>query len=172
MVTETLKRLTDLLNKQGGLTETANLYKVPLPRDVKVGEIIINSPAHIGNRRGAIDFLVDIGTCVLAPLDGVVVAKVDKHYKYGPGEEFSDYLNEIVIKHTNGEYSQLAHLAKYSVLVKVGEQVSQGQILAYTGLSGWMTDPHLHFFVFTFVNNQIKGCKIKFRVLKTLYSSS
>ena len=104
--------------------------------------------SHTGPFRGAIDFIVDLGTEVAAPLDGHIMEVVDNNDKYGPSRDFKDFLNYITISHANGEFSQLAHLAKNSAVIKAGEYVHEGQIIALTGNSGWMYEPHLHMLVF------------------------
>jgi murein DD-endopeptidase MepM/ murein hydrolase activator NlpD len=53
--------------------------------------------------------------------------------------------NIVVIKHTNGEYSNYLHLKPGSVQVKAGDQVKQGQVIGKVGHSGNSTEPHLHF---------------------------
>lgn len=126
------------------MKKSKNIYRYPFPEKTEVRDVIRKSPAHTGPFRGALDFLVDLGTSVLAPLKGEIVDVVDAHEKYGLSPEFRDYLNYITIKHASGEYSQLAHLAKDSSLVKVGDKVKEGQKIAFTGNSGWMTEPHLH----------------------------
>jgi murein DD-endopeptidase MepM/ murein hydrolase activator NlpD len=108
---------------------------------------------------------VDLGTPVLAALDGQVMKVVDNHDKYGPTEDFKDDLNYITIRHANGEYSQPAHLEKGSALVKVGDSVHTGQQIGITGNSEWMTEPHLHLLIFKLDPNPpgFKGLKIKFK---------
>ncbi len=128
--------------------QSINRYLHPFPSQTKIEKIIKDYPSHKGPFKGAIDFIVPLGTPVLAPLEGIVTAVVDTNDKFGPTEDFKDFLNYITIRHSNGEYSQPAHLAKGSVLVKIGDNVKEGQQLAVTGNSGWMTEPHLHFFVF------------------------
>ncbi|OGM22378.1 hypothetical protein A2961_00750 [Candidatus Woesebacteria bacterium RIFCSPLOWO2_01_FULL_39_21] len=164
MATEILKSIAVLLKKQKDLAESSNFYSLPFPENTNVGHIVIDSPAHTGNLRGAIDFQVEVGTTIRVPLKGTVVAVADKYDQHGQTEKFANFLNEIVVKHDESEFSQVAHLAKGSALVKPGDEVIQGQTLARTGLSGWMTTPHLHFFVFTYVNGEIKGLKVKFRM--------
>jgi len=53
--------------------------------------------------------------------------------------------NHIIIKHAEGEYGFYAHLLHNSIEAKVGDKVSQGQILGMCGFSGNGTEPHLHF---------------------------
>ncbi|MDW8804358.1 peptidoglycan DD-metalloendopeptidase family protein [Streptomyces scabiei] len=80
-----------------------------------------------------IDFAVPVGTSIRAVGPGKVVAA-------GPG---GSYGNQIVIKHSDGMYSQYAHLSK--VRVSVGDSVSGGQVIGLSGATGNVTGPHLHF---------------------------
>jgi murein DD-endopeptidase MepM/ murein hydrolase activator NlpD len=125
-----------------------NTYSYPFPPDTKIAGIEKGGKSHSGPYKGAIDFVTSIGTPILSPLDGVIEMVVDTNDKYGPAEEFKDFLNYVTIKHSNGEYSQPAHFAKGSVKVKVGDIVKTGDLLGESGLSGWMDKPHIHFLVF------------------------
>jgi murein DD-endopeptidase MepM/ murein hydrolase activator NlpD len=91
------------------------------------------------------DFAVPVGTPVKAAYNGVVV-------KAGPngGGDGPAYGNAIVIKHTNGKYSQYAHLSK--VNVTVGKSVKAGQAIARSGNTGNSSGPHLHFEIRTTPN--------------------
>lgn len=53
--------------------------------------------------------------------------------------------NQVVLKHSNGEYSFYAHLIPGSLKVKKGDKVKRGQILGKVGNSGNSDGPHLHF---------------------------
>lgn len=53
--------------------------------------------------------------------------------------------NQVVLKHSNGEYSFYAHLIPGSLSVKKGDKVKRGQILGKVGNSGNSDGPHLHF---------------------------
>ncbi len=55
----------------------------------------------------------------------------------------SSYGYYVVISHGNGYSTLYAHLSKISV--KVGQNVTQGSVIAYSGSSGNVTGPHLHF---------------------------
>lgn len=70
---------------------------------------------------------------ILAAFDGEVVFS-GKYYGYG---------NLIRIKHENGLETYYSHNSKN--LVKVGDMVKAGQIIALTGRTGRATTEHLHF---------------------------
>jgi len=135
-------------NNSPPLEKSRNYYIKPFPKTTRITSVVFDGPAHNGPYRGSIDFVMQLGTPILAPLDGKVIDVVDLNEKYGPSEEFVNDLNYITIRHQNGDFSQVAHLTKGSSKVKEGDTVSAGQQIAVTGNSGWMTEPHLHFFVF------------------------
>lgn len=162
MVTKIIKKFFN----NNTIAESKNRYIVPLPVGTKIKNILYDWPSHTGPFEGAVDFAVDVGTDVLAALDGTVIEIVDQYDKFGPSKEFASYLNYLTIAHENNEYSQYGHLKKGSVTIKLGEKVKQGQKIATTGLNGWMEEPfieHLHFFVFrTIPNHKFIGLKINF----------
>ena len=53
--------------------------------------------------------------------------------------------NQVTLRHPDGVQSRYVHLKKGSVKVKVGDQVSCGQLLGHVGSSGKSARPHLHF---------------------------
>jgi hypothetical protein len=55
--------------------------------------------------------------------------------------------NGVVVTHENGLTTQYCHMAKGSITVRAGSQVSIGQTLGRVGLSGNTEYPHLHFTV-------------------------
>ncbi|MGW5849625.1 transglycosylase family protein [Streptomyces sp. NPDC055254] len=80
-----------------------------------------------------VDFPVATGTAVKAVGPGTVVSA-------GWG---GAYGYEVVIRHTDGRYSQYAHLSALGV--KAGQQVSGGQRIGRSGSTGNSSGPHLHF---------------------------
>lgn len=91
------------------------------------------------------DFAVPIGTTVTAAHTGTVVKAGPNGAGDGPA-----YGNAVVIKHSNGKYSQYAHLSK--VNVKIGQHVKTGQKIALSGNTGNSSGPHLHFEIRTTPN--------------------
>ncbi|MEU9145599.1 transglycosylase family protein [Streptomyces sp. NPDC048349] len=66
----------------------------------------------------------------------------------GPGQVVSAgwagaYGYQVVIRHTDGRFSQYAHLSALGV--KAGQQVSAGQRIGRSGSTGNSSGPHLHF---------------------------
>lgn len=125
-----------------------------------------DSLGHPAPYQTAIDFAVEVGTDVLVPLDGEVITVVNKHFTYGNSVKFVDKANYVQIRHDNGEISDLIHLAKGSLLIKKGDMVKAGQKIAKTGLSGYMTAPHLHWFVFRKDSSKasFKGLEIQLQI--------
>lgn len=144
------------------MVSTKNTYQLPVEL-TKVKRIVTGGPGHPGQYSTAIDYAVNVGTDVLAPLNGEIIVVVDKYSEYGTTSDFANKANYIQIKHNNREISDLIHLAKGSICVNVGDKVVRGQLIAKTGLSGWMTEPHLHWFVYRHAKNKqgFEGLKIK-----------
>lgn len=82
------------------------------------------------------DLRAPIGTPVLAPADGVV-----KFIQYNQN---SGYGNVVSLSHNYGFESYYAHLMNKAI-VKEGQFVKKGDIIAYSGNSGMSTGPHLHY---------------------------
>ena len=87
---------------------------------------------HRGVHRG-VDMAVPAGTPVLAAADGVV-RLAGRHGGYG---------NLVEVRHADGSETRYAHLS--AILVRAGEPVTQGQVIARAGATGRVTGAHLHF---------------------------
>jgi murein DD-endopeptidase MepM/ murein hydrolase activator NlpD len=55
----------------------------------------------------------------------------------------AEYGNVVEVDHDNGLTSRYAHLSKS--MVKIGDVVLKGQLIAQVGSTGRTTGPHLHF---------------------------
>ncbi len=80
-----------------------------------------------------VDFLVDTGTPVHAAADGLVVV-AERHQQYG---------FVVDIDHGNDFVTRYAHNSK--LLVKAGDLVRRGAVIAESGSTGRSTGPHVHF---------------------------
>ena len=99
-----------------------------------------------GQEKSLADFPV-FGQEVLAPADGTVIQVINGAVDVLPGERDRSVGvgNTIIIDHRNNEYSLLCHFKYDSITVKVGEKVTQGQVLGLCGNSGNTNQPHIHF---------------------------
>lgn len=88
------------------------------------------------------DFAVPTGTSVHSVYDGTVVKAGGNGAGDGPA-----YGNAVVIEHTDGTYTQYAHLSE--VQVSIGDEVEAGDQIALSGNTGNSSGPHLHFEVRT-----------------------
>jgi murein DD-endopeptidase MepM/ murein hydrolase activator NlpD len=88
---------------------------------------------HIRRMHEGLDFIADVGSSVYATGDGRV-SFVGRKGGYGLTVE---------LDHGFGYHTIYAHLSK--VLVKEGQKISRGSIIAKTGDSGLSTGPHLHY---------------------------
>lgn len=109
-----------------------------------------HSSQKLKNLDNAVDFLLPIGTPVYTAASGKVVwVKVDSRVGGKNKKKYWNLGNRVVIRHKNGEYTAYEHLKYKGAVVRKGEKVKRGQLIGYSGNTGWSTiGPHLHFEVF------------------------
>lgn len=82
-----------------------------------------------------VDYAAPIGTRVKASADGLVEFI---GYKGGYG-------NVLVLQHANKISTVYGHLSHFVPGLHQGSKVSQGEIIAFVGMTGLATGPHLHY---------------------------
>lgn len=87
-----------------------------------------------GDFHTGIDISVPSNTPICAADSGVVISVAWAPLGYG---------NYVVVDHGGGIATLYAH--NNSIAVSVGQSVSKGQVIAYSGSTGWSTGPHCHF---------------------------
>lgn len=122
-------------NSNSGSSSGGSVSSKGFIRPVKTGKITAGMYYSSGKYHGAVDFGVSVGTPVYAAADGIVVTST-----WGGSDSYGYY---IKIKHYNGLYTLYAHGS--SLVAKVGQEVKQGQLIMYSGNTGNLTGPHLHF---------------------------
>ena len=132
-----------------------NRYRLPVPKNLLERVDTTSSPAHVGKLRNAIDFLVPEHTPVLAATKGIVTYVKDDSNIGGPSPVYWNYTNFIAIMHANEEYSRYNHLAPQSSRIRLGQAVSEGQVIAEVGMTGYTFRPHLHFQVFIYTGTSM-----------------
>jgi murein DD-endopeptidase MepM/ murein hydrolase activator NlpD len=82
-----------------------------------------------------VDYAAPIGTPVWSIANGTVI-----YAGWNGG-----FGRLIKVKHTNGYISYYGHLSRYANGLRVGQSVSQKQLIGYVGMTGLATGPHLDF---------------------------
>jgi murein DD-endopeptidase MepM/ murein hydrolase activator NlpD len=82
-----------------------------------------------------VDFAVPTGTPVMAAGAGTIQF-MGRANGYG---------NFVKINHGNGYATDYGHLSRFAPGMRQGARVRQGQVFAYSGMSGMATGPHLHY---------------------------
>jgi murein DD-endopeptidase MepM/ murein hydrolase activator NlpD len=91
-------------------------------------------PKPTGQQNDGINLAVPEGTPVKAADDGTVAYA---------GNELKGYGNLVLIRHANGYVTAYAHASE--LLVKRGDSVKRGQVIAKSGQTGNVSSPQLHF---------------------------
>ncbi len=97
---------------------------------------------YASGTHNGVDFRAAVGTPVKAALQGRVIAAGDTD-QVCPKASYGKW---VLIEHGNGLSTLYAHLS----LIKVtgGQNVSTGEVIAYSGNTGYTTGPHLHLTVY------------------------
>ena len=90
--------------------------------------------SEAGKQNDGVNIAAPIGTPVRAAADGEVVYR---------GSELNGYGNLLLIRHEDGFVTAYAH--NDAMLVKKGDRVRKGQVIAKVGQTGSASEPQLHF---------------------------
>jgi murein DD-endopeptidase MepM/ murein hydrolase activator NlpD len=96
----------------------------------RVHPILNRIRAHQG-----VDYAAPMGTPVRAAGDGRIRFAGRK----------GGYGNLVEIEHSRSIVTVYGHLARFSKEARVGAPVTQGTVIAYVGMTGLATGPHLHY---------------------------
>lgn len=112
--------------------------KLPAAEDVNTGTKLFwpvlshRITQYYGWRHTGVDIGDKVGNPIYAAEDGKI-----ERAGWSTG-----YGNNVIVNHGNGIKTLYGHASK--LLVKTGDTVSRGQVIALVGSTGWSTGPHLH----------------------------
>ncbi len=127
------------------LDGTETVFSSGMIFPLKCSGVYISSPYGMRTHPTTGEYKLHTGTDFCAPnINGKTVYAVKggeviyaaKHRAYG---------NFVIIDHGAGVSTCYAHMQDGSMLVSVGQKVSQGQPIGKVGTTGYSTGPHLHF---------------------------
>jgi murein DD-endopeptidase MepM/ murein hydrolase activator NlpD len=129
-----------------------NSYIYTLPYEKGTSHVILQGfdaeLSHDDSSRYAVDFSMPEGTPVHASRGGIVVGVREHNNTGGPSKDFEGLANHVIIRHKDGTIGEYEHLKKDGAAVEVGDSVNKGQLIGYSGNTGFSTGPHLHFGVY------------------------
>jgi murein DD-endopeptidase MepM/ murein hydrolase activator NlpD len=142
-------QLTDreIHNLKGGKVKPDNSYVYHLPFANGSKFLLIqayNSKMSHKNEL-SLDFKMKKGSKICAAREGVVTATKEDSDVGGLKDEYYNKGNHIIIEHSDGSIAMYWHLQKDGVLVNIGDTIVKGQLIGYSGNTGYTAFPHLHF---------------------------
>jgi len=126
-VSDTLQRNVERMANTPSIMPTGGWLTSQFSRS-RFHPILHTSRAHEG-----IDVVAPMGAPIVAPAAGRVISA---------GRE-SGYGLSLEIDHGNGIVTRYAHASR--LVVRVGDRVTRGQMIAAVGNTGLTTGPHLHY---------------------------
>lgn len=125
------------------------VYALPFSRgaNIYVSQGYHGGITHIGLSAYAIDFPVPMGTPIHAAREGTVVGAEGSGNVGGMSPEYRKYANYVIIEHSDGTMGNYYHLKQGGAAVRIGQKVAKGELIGYSGNTGYSSGPHLHFSV-------------------------
>ena len=125
-----------------------HLYAVPFggdaPRELTQG--FGGAGSHLASMRYSLDFAMPEGTPVLAARAGTVLYLQDGFTEGRADPDLLERANLVVVAHGDGTLASYGHLTR-GIPVSVGDAVGEGDVLGWSGATGFAGRPHLHFHV-------------------------
>jgi murein DD-endopeptidase MepM/ murein hydrolase activator NlpD len=130
------------------VTKNLDTFTYDLPFEKGTGHRVVQGYGGLFSHKhiAALDFGMPEGTPVCAAREGIVYTFKDDSDEGGLSPSYKNKANLIMIKHNDGSYGCYWHLKKNGVAVKKGF-VAKGQLIGYSGSTGFTLRPHLHFSV-------------------------
>jgi murein DD-endopeptidase MepM/ murein hydrolase activator NlpD len=158
-----LRKQVKLLQKGVIKDDTSYVYALPYEEGKSFRVIQGYFSRFTHKERAALDFNMKRGTKITAAREGVVVRVKEDGTLGGLKKKFRSHGNNIVIQHSDGSRAGYWHLQHNGAVVKVGDTVTQGQLIAYSGKTGYAMIPHLHFLVWRSSGGQWQQVPTRFQ---------
>lgn len=142
-------QLTDgeIKKLKGGRVKIDNSYVYNLPYQAGSKFLLIQAYNSSFSHKSelSLDFKMKEGSKICSARNGIVTAIKEDSDEGGTKDEFYDKGNHIIITHEDGSVAMYWHLKKEGVVINAGDTVIQGQLIGFSGNTGYSAFPHLHF---------------------------
>lgn len=130
------------------VSENIDPYVYDLPFKEGTNHMVVQGYGGLFSHKNkaAIDFYMPVGTPVYAAREGTIFSYKDDSNEGGPFASYEKKANYIIVKHADGSFGCYWHLKLNGVVIKKGD-VAKGQLIGYSGRTGFALWPHLHFAV-------------------------
>ncbi|QSZ41644.1 peptidoglycan DD-metalloendopeptidase family protein [Sulfurimonas aquatica] len=140
-------------------------YRLPYETTTKhrVSQGYNTNQTHKGRSKYSVDFAMPIGTKVLASREGTIISVKSSSDRGGYSKEFRGQGNYVRVLHSDGTIAIYYHLKKDGAVVNIGDKVKKGELIGYSGNTGYSSGPHLHMAVYKAISAvQTKTIKVKY----------
>jgi murein DD-endopeptidase MepM/ murein hydrolase activator NlpD len=143
---------TQIKQLQRGIIKEDTSYVYNLPYAYNEAHWLVQGyySSYSHRNRAALDFKMDKGTPVHAARGGVVIRVKEDGSHGGLNKKYRPEGNYIIIQHEDSSRAGYWHLRHEGAEVNPGDSVKQGQLIGYSGKTGYALFPHLHFLVWRF----------------------
>lgn len=147
-------RHQSILLRKGYIKEDSSyVYALPFEKGKSV-RVIQGYFSHFSHKeRAALDFNLKRGSKILAAREGIVIRVKEDGQLGGLNKKFRPQGNNMVIQHLDGSRAGYWHLQYNGATVNVGDTIQRGQMIGFSGKTGYAVVPHLHFLVWRNDNN-------------------
>ena len=137
----------EIHNLKGGRVTPDNsyIYHLPFANGNKYFLIQAYNSKFSHAKELSLDFKMKKGSKICAAREGIVTATKEDSDVGGLKDEYYNEGNHIIIEHSDGSIAMYWHLQKDGVIINVGDTITKGQLIGYSGNTGYTAFPHLHF---------------------------
>jgi murein DD-endopeptidase MepM/ murein hydrolase activator NlpD len=142
------------------------IYLPPFAKDstFQISQAFAGTFSHTDKQNYyAVDIAMPENTPVHAARAGKVMELNNDYFNSGTKQAYKSRANSVRILHKDGSMSVYAHLALEKANVYPGLEIKAGQLIAYSGNTGYSSGPHLHFSVQ--VNKGMKLVSVPFKFM-------
>lgn len=144
--------------------DTAYQYDLPYLKGERFRVFQGYNGALSHQNENALDFGMPEGTEIAAAREGIVIKVVENNTESCPQEECKKFNNYITVYHSDGTMAEYTHIKYNGSTVEVGDRIKKGDLIGYSGNTGWSSGPHLHFICFLPGLEKRRSIRTRFKI--------